>query len=139
MVGRILNVVSVVQVVLVVARLAVSVRKDVAGRRMNRDRSAAAGAAWCPLNVLTNVVGWNDSDALLAVMQLTGDGVVDHAGEGTFNFTDFRRCVGQQAQERKRKVFLTHTFKTTCCILLEITLQCQLSVGLDCYFIFGHD
>ena len=140
-VGRVLDVVAVVQIVFVVARFAVRAAQNVRRGWVHRDGSAAAGAAWCPLNVLAHIGHGDHVDAVFAVVQLAGHSVHDHAGHRTIHHTHFWAGVGQQAQERKRKVFLAHAVKATVGIVFKVSAQCNcvLFVLLNCYLILAHD
>ena len=74
-------------------------------------------------------------------MQFTCDSVHDHAGQSAVHFTHFWAGVGQQAQERERKVFLAHAVKATVGIVFKHVAQCNcvLFVLWNCDLILAHD
>ena len=87
---RVFDVITVIEIVLVLARLAVGLRQDVARRGVDMNRCARSTSARSPLNVLAYIRAWDNRDPLLAVIQLIGDGVKDHAGQRPFDLPHFR-------------------------------------------------
>ena len=138
-VGRVLDVVAVVKVVLVVTGLAVGARQDVAGGGVDRNRRAAACSTRGPFDVLADVGAWDNHDAFLAVIQLACYGVEHHTGHGAIHLTDLGGGAGQQTQKRQGKVVLRHALKATAGVLFKVRCEGDLVLLSGCNFVLAHD